>query len=97
MIENKFNENDELIFLGMNIVENVLDTIIKTKKEATSKMTENERVAYEMGVSNTLSYLQVLLSDSDGVVINTFGKPQEYTYEDLKEYYMKLRTALGKR
>jgi hypothetical protein len=81
------NEDNELIFLGMNITEAVLDSMLKTKKKVTQGMSSKELKAYEMGISNTLSYLQVLLNDTDLVVVNTYCKLKEFTYEDLKKYY----------
>lgn len=84
------NKNDDFLFLGMNITETVLNKMLKIKQSATKGMTKSELEAYEMGVSNTLAYLQVLLTDSEHVVVNTFSKAKEYTYEELKAYYERL-------
>lgn len=78
--------SEELTFLGLNVTQHVLNQMMKTKPSVASIMNPDELKAYELGISNTLAYLQVFLSDSEHIIVNTFTKPSEYSYEDLKEY-----------
>lgn len=81
------NTSEELKFVGMNLIQQILNVMIDKKQSVTKHMSIEETEAYELGVSNTLAYLQVLLSDSDGIVVNTFSQPREYSYSELKEYF----------
>ena len=81
---------DELIFIGMDVVEETEKIINSTKLNCTRGMTESELSAYNLGIANTLSVLRgIFFTDCDNefvLHINGFGTPTEFTYDDLIRY-----------
>lgn len=81
---------DELIFIGMDVVEETEKIINSTKLNCTRGMTEGELSAYNLGIANTLSLLRgILYTDCENEFVlhfNGFEMPTEFTHDDLIRY-----------
>lgn len=81
---------NEVYFLGMDIVEEVMDMVDLTKLVCINGMDDNEIKAYNLGISNAISALRSVLKEDNMVVVNIEGLdiPTELTADELQEYYL---------
>lgn len=81
---------NELIFVGMDIAEEVKFVSSDLFNRITDGMTDGERRAYKLGITNTISVLRGLLNCGDGVVVNVpeLEEAMEFTYDDLERYLL---------
>ena len=79
---------NELYFLGMDIVEETKTLVDFTTITCTNDMTDNELMAYKLGITNALSALKAVLQDDNMVVINIDGLeiPTELSIDELEAY-----------
>ena len=59
------NKYENLIFIAMNISNEIKTMVDSITTMCTKSMTENEKKAYEMGINNTIIALNMLLEDND--------------------------------
>lgn len=79
----------ELLFVGMDIVEETKLLVNFSTSICTDGMTESELKAYKMGVANALSALAATLDSEDGtfvVNINGMEIQEEFDIADLEHY-----------
>jgi hypothetical protein len=79
----------ELLFVGMDIVEETKSLVNFSTSICTDGMTESELKAYKMGVANALSALAATLDSEDGtfvVNINGMEIQEEFDIADLEHY-----------
>lgn len=84
---------NELLFVGVDIIEETKTLLNFTTSISTTGMTENELKAYQMGIKNALSALQTVLeAEDDQFVINIHGMeiPQEFDIADLEHYLLSI-------
>ena len=79
---------NELYFIGMDIVEETKSLVDLTTITCTDGMTENELMAYKLGIKNTISALKTVLTDAEMMAINIQGLdiPTELSIDEV-EYY----------
>jgi hypothetical protein len=80
---------NELLFVGMDIVEETKFLVNFAPSICTDGMTESELKAYKMGVANVLSALTATLNTADGMfVVNINGMEiqEEFDIADLEHY-----------
>lgn len=74
-----------ILFTGMDITKET-DKMLKTvESSCTNGMTESERKAYNMGVSNTISALGALLDDDEHLVFHLKNQThiEEFNISDM--------------
>lgn len=80
---------NELLFVGMDIVEETKFLVNFSTSICTDGMTESELKAYKMGVTNVLSALTATLDSADGafiININGMETQEEFDIADLEHY-----------
>ena len=73
----------ELLVMGGNIPEDV--NSIVNSHDCTNGMTDSERKAYKMGISNTLGVLKALLEQTPYIMVHTTN-PDYYGELDIDEF-----------
>ena len=84
---------EDIMFYNFN-TEEVEDILNKVEPEVTNGMTENEKKAYHLGVTNALSFMNQMLES--GEYENTIqfykkGKLEEFTFDELLEIINKTK------
>ena len=64
------NKYENLIFIAMNISNENKTIVDGITTMCTKGMTETEKKAYEMGIKNTISALNMLLEDNEHATVN---------------------------
>lgn len=79
---------DELYFIGMDIVEETKTLVDFTTITCTNGMTDSELKAYKLGVKNTISALQAMLTNDEMIVINIPGLDiqTELSIDEVEKY-----------
>ena len=82
---------DELLFTGMDIVAEVNKLLSRFKKSVCDSMTEDQELAYDMGVNNALSALQGMLELDEEPVVHICGlnEIEEMSVEELEDIFLK--------
>lgn len=84
---------NELLFVGMDIMDEVKTLMSFTTALCTHDMSENECAAYECGVKNVLEALRATLDSTDGAfAINIPGIEiqEEFDIVDLEHYLVEI-------
>lgn len=79
---------EDIMFWNFN-TEEVEKLLNEVDSKVTDGMTENEKIAYRLGVTNALSLMNQMLEDGDKddhVFIYKKGKLEEFTLEEIIEW-----------
>ena len=81
----------ELLFIGVPIEKETLAILDKVTEKACNGMTDSEKRAYEMGITNTILAMSALLSDDDEpkLYMPNIEISTEMTLDEVKEYFNK--------
>ena len=80
---------DELLFVGVPIEKEVLALLDKVKNQVCNGMTDSEKRAYDMGITNAALAISSLLEADDmpKLYMPNFEISTEMTLDDVKEYF----------
>ena len=80
---------DELLFIGVPIEKEVLALLDKVTEQVCEGMTDSEKKAYEMGITNTILTITSLLEadDEPKLYMPNFEISTEMTLDEVKEYF----------
>ena len=81
---------DELLFNGMDIPNQVEKSLKGFVNQICNEMNQSEKMAFDLGVGNTLAMLRTLLEmDNEPVVhIKDLNEIEEMTLEELEEIFI---------
>ena len=84
----------ELYFIGMDMPQEVRNLVTSVTSRATNGMSENELMAYNLGVENTISAIITILNSLSknefAVNISGLDIPTEFDFADLEQHLMSL-------
>ena len=81
---------NELIFNGMDIPDEVVKLLKKVENAICCEMNESEKIAFKLGVGNTLSILRTLLEMDEEPVVHIPGlkEIEEMDIAELEEHFL---------
>jgi len=88
-IKEEIMEENEVLFLAMDIHKEVETYIRRAEKSTIKDMTDTEKQAYKLGVQNTLCFLDSVLNmceDGEDYVLNmNIEFPSDFDIHELRE------------
>jgi hypothetical protein len=90
MIKRKEKRMNELLFNAMNIPNEVRKALDKTESSVCNGMTDSERKAYNLGISNALGVMRGLLEldEEPAIHIPSIKEIVEMDIEDLEKIFI---------
>ena len=79
---------DEMLFTGMDVTNELKNTLKQCENTITSSMTGSEKKAYDCGIKNVMSILSTLL-EQENPVVHIYGLKNQEEF-DIKELCEKL-------
>ena len=82
---------DELLFVGVPIEKEVLALLDKVTEQVCNGMTDSEKKAYDMGITNTILVMTSLLEcdDEPKLYMPHLEISTEMTLDEVEEYFCK--------
>ena len=82
---------DELLFVGVPIDKEVLAFLDKVKNQVCNGMTDSEKMAYDMGITNAALAISSLLEadDQPKLYMPSLEMSTEMTLDEVIEYFCK--------
>ena len=81
----------DVMFVGMNIENEVKKLVNSKEKIITNGMNESELRAYRLGIKNTISAIDTVFNSEDDytavVQVKWLDKPEEFTFEDINALF----------